>query len=159
VKYVRGAGYAFDGSFTVHNAGPSAALPGELTYRAQIGFLQGAIDNVVSPVKSGPPFRECTTSTPGVVTGRVALTCPFGVFPAGATATVHVRVVVKIPDDESPNGVYQMLFDWMVNSIVHGTPAGTPDAYTPDPKTDNNAQSEIWHLCGPQAADPKCPKS
>ena len=64
---------------------------------------------------------------------------------------------MKIPDDQSKAGVYQLLTDWTVDSLTHGA-AGTPDTFTPDPNGTNNTQSESWLLCGPQATNPKCPK-
>jgi hypothetical protein len=43
VQYVRGSVYQFNGTFTVHNLGPAAAVGGDFTFLAQIGFLQGVI--------------------------------------------------------------------------------------------------------------------
>ena len=154
VKYVRGSAYGLDGTFTVRNAGPSAAQPGEFAFLAQIGFLQGVVDTTVNPVLATSPFGQCTSTTGVTTTGRLEVTCPFGLFPAGATATVHLRILVKIPPDQSSGGVYDVLSSWAVNSVNHAvTYSGTPD-----PNSNNNTQSETLYLCGPQATDPKCPK-
>jgi hypothetical protein len=158
VTYVRGSAYTLDGVFTIHNAGPSAAFPGQFVYLAQIGFLDGVVDNALSPITASAPFGECT-STSGVVNGgRLSVACPFDLLPAGASARVHVRIVVKIPADESPAGIYDIDSSWSVNSLVQPTAPGAPARTTRDPNSVNNTQTEIWNLCGPQATDQKCPK-
>src|SRR5262249_59324676 len=85
VQYVRGSTYKFNGTFTVRNTGPSAALGGSFAFRAQIGFLNGVIDPTIDPPKASAPFGPCV-SAGGPDSGPLAVTCPFTLFPAGATA-------------------------------------------------------------------------
>jgi hypothetical protein len=152
VQYVRGSVYRFDGTFTVRNNGPSAALGGAFAFRAQIGFLNGVIDPAINPPKATAPFGPCTAAG-GPDSGPLTVTCPFNVFPSGATATVSLTSVVKIPADEPLAGVYDILADWSIASFT----AGSTYSGTRDPQPSNNTQSEVVHLCGPQATDPKCP--
>jgi hypothetical protein len=156
VTYVRGSSYVLDGVFTIHNAGPSMAYPGDFAFLAQIGFLDGVVDNTITPVTASSGFGRCT-STAGVVSGRLSVTCPFDLLPAGASESVHVRILVKIPADEPPSDVYPIDSSWSVNSLVPATPSASART-TRDPNGNNNTQTEVWNLCGPQATDPKCPK-
>jgi hypothetical protein len=90
VQYVRGSAYAFNGTFTVRNAGPSAAVPGYFNFTVQIGFLEGVINTVTSSIKASTQFGHCTNDD-------LKVECPFGVLPAGASATVSFQVVVRFP--------------------------------------------------------------
>jgi hypothetical protein len=89
-QYVRGSSHGFNGVFTVHNAGPSAAIGGAFSFLAQIGPLQDAFDTLLHAIKATPPFGPCT-ATEGVAVGRLAVSCRFTLFPPGATATVSSR--------------------------------------------------------------------
>lgn len=152
VQYVRGSVYGFNGVFTVHNAGPSAAIGGTFTFGAQLGFLNGVIDTTTHTIKAGAPFGLCT-ATGGPDSGPLSVTCPFAVFPPGATATISLTTLVKIPADQSPAGVYQIDAGWSIKSFT----AGSTYSGTSDPNSANDTYSEFINLCGLQATDPKCP--
>jgi len=152
-QYSRGTAHAWTGNFIVHNAGPSAAQPGEFAFLAQTGFLEGTVGIGLRGPHATSPFGKCTSTTGVTTTGRLEVTCPFGLFPAGATAAVQLQIFARIPASESSGGVYDIPSSWSVNSFNHAvTYSGTPD-----PNPNNNGQSETLYLCGPQATDPKCP--
>jgi len=153
-QYAKGPAHGFAGTFIVHNAGPSAAQPGDFSFLAQIGFLEGTVGIGLRGPQATSPFGKCTSTTGLTTTGRLEVSCPFGLFPAGATATVQLQIFVRIPQSESSAGVYDILSSWSVNSV---NPAVTYSG-TPDPNPNNNDQSETIYLCGPQATDPHCPR-
>jgi len=146
VQYERGSPHLIQGVFTAHNAGPSAAVPGVFSFRAQIGFLTGAI--IEDSVTASAPFGKCTVNR-----GGLSLSCPYTLFPAGATGTIRLSLAVKIPADEPPDGVYQILADWNLTSLIATSTYGG----TRDPVPGNNSKSESIYLCGQPATDPKCP--
>ena len=151
-QYVRGSAYQFNGVFTVRNTGPSAAIGGEFSFLAQIGFLQGVVDTSLRTIKATAPFGSCT-ATEGIVTGRLSVNCPFTLFPPGASATISFTTQVKIPPDEPPSEVFDMDVTWGIKSFVTGSTYGG----TRDPNSANDTYDEQIYVCGPQATDPKCP--
>lgn len=152
-QYVRGSAYQFSGVFTVHNAGPSAAIGGSFKFITQLDFLDGAIDNTLHPVTASAPFGPCTAGGP--LSGPLTVSCPFTVFPPGATATISITTVVRLRADQSPAGVYSMDVSWSAASFAGSGTAISQGTY--DPNTGNESQSEAIYLCGPKATDPKCP--
>jgi hypothetical protein len=87
------------------------------------------------------------------LTGPLTLTCPFTVFPPGATATVSLTTLFKLRADQPLSGVYPVYAFWTIKS--HGS--GSTNAGTRDPDPTNDARSEVVNICGSRATDPKCP--
>ncbi|MDP9259009.1 MAG: hypothetical protein M3Q31_21020, partial [Actinomycetota bacterium] len=150
-QYKRGSTYQFKGTFKVHNAGPSAALPGSFEFELSAAPLIGAFNQLTGSIAGTAPFGACKTD--GDLTGRLKLSCPYTVFPAGTTATISFATVVKIPAEESQSAVYTLDAQWSAYSHAPGDTYGA----TSDPAMENNTFREQLYLCGPKATDPKCP--
>ena len=151
IQYVRGSLYQFNGTFTVRNTGPSAAMPDAFEFTIQTTELQAAFNTLTGPIKASPPFRNCTTE--GDLTYRLTLRCPFTVLPAGEVGTVSISTVVKVPSGESHLQGGSMIAEWAVSEET------TKSSYdgTRDPHYDNNKKSETIVLCGPRATNSNCP--
>jgi hypothetical protein len=140
-----------DGTFVIHNNGPSAAIGGSFGFDLQPGFEKLTELGIVG--QRTAPFETCT-ETPNTV--HPSVVCPYTVFPPGESGTVRITLGVDVSALTSPTGSEYLVGD---DDVIAGWGIGSGSASaqgTPDPNPNNNSFSEDFHLCGPNAKNPGC---